>query len=88
LSEENQTSPVKAQISLGYERKKIEFVEELNPSKYRPCEIKILKRGVLKKTEIHVHFDGSGWHVLVIGAGGIISFYASAGKEKETHYIT
>ena len=49
-------------IEAGY--KKIKKVLELNPRVFRPCEVKEIEKGILRKQTYFVHFDGKKWDIV------------------------
>jgi len=54
-------------ISAGVEYKKIRKILELDFRVFRPCEIKEIEKGFLRKQLFLIHFDGRKWDVLRIG---------------------
>lgn len=67
--------------------KKIRKEIELDPSKYKICEIKILPKGHLKKWIFQVHFDGRGWSILILTPDNKVEAIYAPIKEMPPSYI-
>ncbi len=58
-------------IGARIEYRKMRRILELDPRVFKPCEIKQLEKGMLRKQTYLVHFDGKKWDILIIGSNGI-----------------
>ena len=58
-------------IGARIEYKKVRKILELDPRVFKPCEIKQLEKGMLRKQTYLVHFNGKKWDILIIGNNGI-----------------
>lgn len=46
--------------------KKIRKVLELDSKIFKPCSIKVISRGIMKKSYYFVHYDGKQWDILIV----------------------
>lgn len=58
-------------VKLGLEYRKLKQVMILDRRVFKPCEIKQIDRGFVRRKTYLVHFDGQRWDVLEIARNGI-----------------